>query len=167
KKKISHILTLVIFLLLRVTPAFSQGNSFFSSNAVRDFIYNFQEFVASKKKGVLCLYGYDEVIVNIRERYKDKNILDVENDKIENLGDDCKIVYISRNKGQHAQSVIDKLNKQDVMSISFVENFIEYGGTIYMTPVRRGIGLVLNYEKIKDLKIQINPVLYNIVINKN
>lgn len=133
------------------------------NKAMIDFVYNLQALIIENNEAGLCVYGYDDIVASLIERYKDIKVIDSSN--IKNAKHFCKLIYIGEDREKYIKSFIWELNKQKIVTISFIENFLEYDGMIYMKIGRRRIELLLNHQLVKDLNIKFNPIIFNIINN--
>ena len=158
-------LILFIFLLtLTVKPVeVFASDSFY--RAVASFVYGLPKLVENEQGG-LCVYGYDQVVIAIEEKYKD--VIFFRNEDQLSTGfskNSCKVIYISRNKYNNNTLAIKLANEAKVVSIGTDDNFVEKGGMILVQIGRRNVELIIHHKNIKEFKTKFDPLLEGLVVN--
>lgn len=138
---------------------FSRDNE---NRAIAKFIYGLPKFIGDKKGG-LCVYGYDQLVVEFKEQYKDIVFLKSDNDLTENyLAQNlCSVVYMANNR----YSSIKYFAKLPVVLVGVDESFIAKGGMMIVKVGRRSFELSVNYITLKESKIKFDPLIEGLIIN--
>ena len=159
-------LILFIFLLtLAAKPVEVFAKSDISYPALASFVYNFSKWVKDQQGG-LCVYGYDQVVVAIEEKYKDVILLKNEDQLSASASKHlCKVLYVSKNKETNLSSVIKIANENKIISMSIEDDFVERGGTILVQVGRRGFELIVHHKNIIEFKTKFDPIVTSLVVN--
>lgn len=153
------------FAILTITSLFSSPLAFArddESKAIAKFIYGLPKFI-SDKKGNLCAYGYDQMIAEFKEKFKDVIFLKSDNDLKERnlLAKNCSVIYVGMNR----YSSIQYLSKSRIVSVGTDESFISKGGMMIVQMGRRSFELTVNYSAVKELKIEFDPLIEGLIAN--
>lgn len=157
-KIITSSLILFSFMLLFVRNSWSIDSS--EAQTIGYFIIMVSKTLDQNSR--LCVLGNDEVSVSIKNQIDAYQI----SQNFKNV-DKCKTVYIAKDQARSARNSIPILNKNRILTIGMIENFKESGGMITVQIGRRNFELIANYEEIKAAEIKIDPVLMELIINKN
>ncbi len=154
----------MIFLITSfgASKAFAYSDSFY--RAVAGFIYSFPNMV-SEKQDSFCAYGYDQVVVAIKEKYGDVIFFENKDKFVSDFPKShCKVLYIST--GDRVDLEIIKLaNQAKIVSISVDDDFIIKGGMVMVRAGRRSFELTINNKTAKEFEIKFNPLVESLLVN--
>lgn len=110
--------------------------------------------------GKVCLFGNDEITQALA-----KNVSDLKNISELSKTNNCKVLYIAKDKEKGIRAEIIKIKKKNLMTIAIFDEFIESGGMILVQMGRRNFELTLNPEIMKNSGLRLSPLAINLVIN--
>lgn len=98
-------------------------------------------------KNSICTLGLDSVGLFLKEN----------NDNIKEkiIGEDfnnCRILYISNSEERNISGIIREVSKFNLITISDLERFLSYGGSIKLNIKNNMINLVLNKKNLLNLE---------------
>lgn len=137
------------------------GDSFY--NAAASFVYSFPKLIINRT-GPLCVYGYDQVVVAIEEKYINNIIMFKSVGDLQNFAQkNCKVLYVS--KGDRGSKLaIATADKNNVASIGVYSDFMSDGGTVFLQAGRRNFELTIDQNKVKAYDIKFSPVVLGLVV---
>ncbi|MFT6332760.1 MAG: hypothetical protein ACJAW3_001105 [Lentimonas sp.] len=157
--KTALILTLLVFSAFGLKPAAARNNS---SGALVNFIYNFPKMVEGGKGG-LCVYGYDQIAVSIRDNYQDVKFFGNEKDLNNKTlkAHKCGATYIAKNR--YSADVFNKIS--GVVTIGTEDNFVDKGGMVLIQMGRRSFDLSINRETLTESGVRLDPLIESFIVN--
>jgi len=114
------------------------------------FIYWPEPVISTTESFNICVIG-DNPFADSLDRLSDKKIknksIKVKYSSEYNPKDNCRIVYISKNKEDVFKEVIKKLNNNTVLTVSDVEGFSQQGGMIGFVRIKNKIKFEINIDQ--------------------
>jgi len=110
----------------------------------------------------LCVLGdnpFDSILDKLQEQKIKGRKIKVHYYKNSNsIIEQCDLVFIARSKRAFLSSIIKKIAKKPILSISDIEDFAEKGGIIQFTSGKK-IGFKINIEQSKNSNLKISAPL--------
>ncbi len=160
-KKLKFVSTLVLTLFLCIPDCFSEVLEEDSAVAYASFIKDLFGTTQTKKEGVFCGFGSDEVFAIIADNQEGFIDLNREPSKYEA----CKAIYVARSKEKGLRVEIEKFNKKKIMTIATFDDFTEIGGMIQVQIGRRNFELILNLGELKAAGVRLNALATSLIVN--
>tara|TARA_Y100000389_G_C17468970_1_gene528462 strand:- start:3692 stop:4183 length:492 start_codon:yes stop_codon:yes gene_type:complete len=141
KKKI----LITLFFLSYNAICYGFSNQYEAKAAWVNFIFqNIQ--TNHNNKNLICTLGLDSVGLflkdnnNIKEKIIDENF------------HNCRVLYISNSEENNITDILRITNKSEIITISDIERFLSYGGSIKLNIQNNRIHLYLNKTNIFNLE---------------
>jgi hypothetical protein len=160
-KKLKFVAMLSLALIIAVPDCFSEVLEEDSAVAYASFIKDLFGSTQTKKEGMFCGFGSDEVFSVIAEN--NENFIDLNRDPTKY--ESCKAIYVARGKEKGLRVEIEKFNKNKIMTIGTFDDFTEIGGMIQVQIGRRNFELILNLNELKAAGVRLNALANSLVVN--
>ena len=134
------LITLLLFFYGSICYGFS--NEYEAKSAWVNFIFNNIK-TTQNGKNLICTIGLDSVGLLLKE-----NNNNIKEKVIGEKFNDCRILYISSSEERNISNILRKVNKFNLITISDIERFLSYGGSIKLNIKNNMINLGLNKNNI-------------------
>ena len=154
------LITILLFFALNPAKVIAADDVFYK--AVAGFVRGFPDMVRDAP-GKLCVYGYDQVAVEIEEKYQDTVLL--KNEASFNAGfskERCKVLYVSK---KAPPQVIATANAAKIVSIGVDDYFIENSGMVFVEMGRRNFELTVNHKNLRGFGVKLDPLAAGLIVN--
>lgn len=125
-----------------------------------------EEIAEASKNGrgkVICVYGSDRVAELLISN--NSNVISFSNktdfDKVEN----CKLIYFGLDRTRTIRTDLDKFQRQQIVTISTIEDFIDIGGIVELQSGRKKLEVIINSHLLAKKNIQLNKLFFEYVDN--
>jgi DNA-dependent RNA polymerase auxiliary subunit epsilon len=134
------LIILSIFFYSFICHGFS--NEYEAKAAWVNFVFNNTK-TSQNNKNLICTIGLDSVGLLLKE-----NNYNIEERLTGEDFNNCRILYISKSEERSVATILKEVNKFNLITISDIERFISYGGSIKLNIKNNIINLNLNKNNI-------------------
>lgn len=160
KKNISPLIT--IFLIF----AIFSSNSFASSkdlSILAEIVIKIAEYSKIKTSGnEICVFGNDELVSVMAGR---KFYVIKPNFLIAEVNRRCKIIYFALDRSRTIRKDIELFKDSNAVTVSLIEDFIEYGGMILMQMGRKKAEIIIENDVINKKEIKLDSSITEFIAN--
>jgi hypothetical protein len=144
-----------------------QNNVAFAENKYNLAIVKVIEEIAEASKGgrgkVICVYGSDRVAELLIGN--NSNVISFSNKTDFDKANNCKLIYFGLDRTRTIRTDLDKFQRQQIVTISTIEDFIDIGGIVELQSGRKKLDVVINSRLLAKKNIQLNQLLFEYVDN--
>lgn len=120
----------------------------------------------TKNGNNFCIFGSDEVSVQISSIIPRGSINDVGDEiDIERNYNECRVIYISKNKEKDAKYSTKFFNNKGALTIATFAGFTVDGGMMSVEVGRRNFELTVNELAMKEFGVKIDSSIVSLIVN--
>lgn len=116
--------------------------------------------------GILGVNPFDNYLQELVTKHTAKNrSFIIKHFKTVSEVENCHILFISSSEEAKIGSILQKLSRMPILTISDIENFCQKGGIVRLLIVDRNIGFEVNLEAAKKAGLSIGSQMLNLAVN--